>query len=289
MNRLCEIYHHAKAYYVMDIRSLLRAWCLFELSSVSVPPILNNTNHDPAMSSLIWRNFYKYGFEGCQFRDGKEEVNHRRGFKHRWSLASRTGFVPDENFNKLLSSSRIDIWEAPTSRRLVRLEYGEDNVLRTAFSANFIFISDKREVSLDPLIELMKRDVGKVGGGEMWIERCPTLEGFCALHFSSKKIEFFDRVLDIAHKLDLKPFPNYIIFGSSNYTRTKRPGTQDLWNSFNDIGLPVDFDSDNPPLISESLTKVLSSMLICRDLTKYARSQCQIVLIQLMGHTLRAS
>ena len=92
MNRLCEIYHHAKAYYVMDIRSLLRAWCLFELSSVSVPPVLNNTNHDPAMSSLIWRNFYKYGFEGCQFRDGKEEYFLQK------SIIDRYGSI--ELFNK---------------------------------------------------------------------------------------------------------------------------------------------------------------------------------------------
>eukprot|EP01035_Chromulina_nebulosa_P023066 gene23066-29888_t len=164
---------------------------------------------------------------------------------------SRDGLFPEQASRKVYenqSSSRIEVWEAPASRRLVRLEYAEDKNLRTAMSANFIFISIEWDVSLDPLLERMNNDVEVVGGAEMWIERCPTSEGFCALHFSSKKIEFFDRVLDIAHKFGLKPFPNYFIVSPTSDTRTKRPGTQDLWNSFNDIGLPVDFINDNPPI-----------------------------------------
>eukprot|EP01036_Dinobryon_divergens_P034831 gene34831-45060_t len=155
-------------------------------------------------------------------------------------------------------SSRIEVLEAPMSRRLFRLEYGADRKLLTAMSANVIFISNERDVPLDPTIKRMNMDVRIVGGGEMWIERCPTSKGFCALHFSSKKIELFDRILDIAHGLDLKPFPNYFILGRKNKIRertvfiNKRSKKYNSWNSFNDIGLPVDFRNDNPPIKVDS-------------------------------------
>ena len=113
-------------------------------------------------------------------------------------------------------------------------------------SANFIFISNAREILR--VNERMHRDVEIGGGEDMWIESCPTSEGFCALHFSSKKRDSFDRVLDIAHSLGLKPFPNYFILGPSTYARNKRPGEHDLWNSFNEIGPPVDFNNDNTPI-----------------------------------------
>ena len=152
---------------------------------------------------------------------------------------------PKQAFKQVYAASGIELWEAPNSRQLIRLEYDDDRKLLTAMSANFIFISNAR---VEVLLERMNRDVNIVGGGEMWIESCPTLEGFCALHFSSKKIEFFDRVLDIAHSLRINPFPNYFILGPSTYTRNKRPGKHDSWRTVNEVWLPGDFVNYNPPI-----------------------------------------
>ena len=111
--RLYEIYHHAKAYYIMDIHSLLEAWCLFELSSVSMPLVLNNSNHDPNMSSLVWNTICEYGFEGCQFRDKKEENFLKK------SIIDRYGSIEqlDKNVLAIMDRAIINV-SAPMDKLL---------------------------------------------------------------------------------------------------------------------------------------------------------------------------
>eukprot|EP01036_Dinobryon_divergens_P033959 gene33959-43869_t len=98
-------------------------------------------------------------------------------------------------------SLSIEVWEDPKSRRSVRLEYDSDMKLLQAISANFIFITftDSPFSNVEQLRETIQQDMnslfGQASEGEVWLEQCPTFKGFCALHISSKKIEFYDSIL----------------------------------------------------------------------------------------------
>eukprot|EP01036_Dinobryon_divergens_P031344 gene31343-40725_t len=128
-------------------------------------------------------------------------------------------------FNKLeeqqtSACSMIEVWEEPKSRRLIRFEYDtsdSDKKLRQAMSANFIFITFPGSSSCYPDVEALRETiqqevnalVGEIDVAEVWNEQCPTQPEICALHFSSKKIKFYDSIMKVADKLSLRPLPNY--------------------------------------------------------------------------------
>ena len=69
-----EIYLRAKAFYIMDSPLLLSGWTLFELSSVSesiLPPVIYNST--PASIRMVLTELRSNGFDGCEFRDEKEQ------------------------------------------------------------------------------------------------------------------------------------------------------------------------------------------------------------------------
>lgn len=66
-HRLYDICSHAKAYHIIDIRSLLSGWTLFEIASVSVSPIVHNSTQDLATRKLVLNNLRKNGFNGSKF------------------------------------------------------------------------------------------------------------------------------------------------------------------------------------------------------------------------------
>ena len=64
-----EIYYHAKAYHLMEIGSLGRAWVQFELCSVSktnLPLKIHFPTRDPAIIDTAKKTLKKFGFDAVE-------------------------------------------------------------------------------------------------------------------------------------------------------------------------------------------------------------------------------
>ena len=90
-------------------------------------------------------------------------------------------------------------------------------------SANFIFITKTYSDVVNKVHVEMQKLVKDSGEGKLWIEQCSFLTGFCALHFSSKNIEYFDAILQVSDSLGLNPFPNYDMLGLSTCCISNAP------------------------------------------------------------------
>eukprot|EP01035_Chromulina_nebulosa_P025788 gene25788-33677_t len=187
------------------------------MASSNGPMLLSTTGHRVGKLSTVDSEFSKY-HKATQDEDVKElTANDQLHFKTvtmkppAWvslAFASAEGAFNKLEEQQTSACSTIEVWEEPNSRRLVRLEYDTSDSdsgkkLRQAMSANVIFITFPDSTSCYPDVEALRETIqqevnaliGEVDVAEVWIEQCPTVTGFCALHFSSKKINFYDSIV----------------------------------------------------------------------------------------------
>ena len=92
------------------------------------------------------------------------------------------------------------------NNRSTLFEY--DKKVHQAMSADFIYISLKNLSA----VEIVTKFGGL--GIQVEVEECPDLPGIAALHFKPT-VAVFDSVLQVASKLNLEPFPDFMMIGAS--------------------------------------------------------------------------
>ena len=85
IRRSDEIYSNAKEYHLIEMGALTRGWVLFELASVTVQPIIHNSNIDDPTARGLIRDSVRRGFEHSGFSVEDDRVVVREKIVRRYT------------------------------------------------------------------------------------------------------------------------------------------------------------------------------------------------------------